>query len=153
MPANAYDAFVSSDFTYADLGYVDLNASYNELPSEHHDGKELYKLEETPEQRFYYARIVTLVDPETWLPVRREFFDPGTHLWKIETFDEVHTIDGVPTALHLRMEDVQAKSNSEITVSDVRFDIDVPDTLFDPSELREVASNPIFTDTATAGKR
>jgi hypothetical protein len=153
VPGGVYEPFVGSDFTCADVGFVDLNASFRQLPSQHRDKRELYALEEIPPAHYYYARIVSLVDPATWLPVRREFYDPGNHLWKVETFDDVHAIDGVPTPLHVRMEDLQARSNTELKVSGVRFDVRLPDSLFQQAELKDVASNPVWVDTATAGTR
>jgi hypothetical protein len=141
VPAGRYEAFVHSDFTYADLGFVDARATYRLLPPAKRDGATLYILQETPRDRWQYARIVDHVAPDTWLPVRREFYDPSNTLWKIEELDDVTTIDGVPTATRIRMQDVQQGGSSEIAITGVRYDVDVPDALFDPQHLPDAVSS------------
>jgi Outer membrane lipoprotein-sorting protein len=64
-------------------------------------------------------------------------------LWKTETFEEA-SIDGVPTPIRIQMKDLQGKSSTEIQMSNVRYDIDVPDALFDPVKLPTAASSPAW---------
>ena len=40
---------------------------------------------------------------------------------------------------------MQEKTSSTITVSDVHYDVDLPDALFEPAGLREAAKSPIWT--------
>jgi outer membrane lipoprotein-sorting protein len=141
VPAARYEAFVHSDFTYADLGFVSMRETYKLLPAEKVDGATRYVLQETPRDRWQYARIVDHVAPDTWLPLRREFYDPSNTLWKVEELADVTAVDGVPTPTRVRMQDVQQGGSSEIHVSAVRYDVDVPDTLFEPEHLPDAATS------------
>jgi uncharacterized protein len=144
MPVARYQAFLGSDFTYADLGFVSRGATYELLGTEQRGGAEVYRVQEVPAERWYYARVVTSVASDTWLPVVREFYDPSNTRWKVEHFEDVKTVDGVPTPHRIRMEDVRAGGSSEIAVSDLHYDADLPDTLFDPQQLKNAASHTLW---------
>jgi Outer membrane lipoprotein-sorting protein len=134
-PVEGHQAFLSSDFTYADLGMVDLHSSFKLLGEEQKNGVRAYKIEEVPRSNWYYSRIVDWVDASSSFPLERDFYDPSNTLWKVETFEQVTAIDGVPTVLKRRMEDRQAGGNTVIDTSEVRYGADVPDSLFDSSRL------------------
>jgi hypothetical protein len=108
-----------------------------------------YKVQETPSQPWDYSRIVTWVAADSSLPLQRDYYAPSNRLWRIERFEEIKRIDGVPTPLWISMEDLQAGSSSKIEVSDVRYDVDVPDTLFDPGRLAEAAASPVWQATGS----
>ena len=42
------------------------------------------------------------------------------------------------------MKDVQAQTSTELTVSEVRYDVDVPDALFDPQQMGQLADSPLW---------
>jgi len=47
--------------------------------------------------------------------------------------------------VRMQMKDLQGKSNTELRVSDVRYDVEVPDALFDPVlKLSTAASSPVW---------
>jgi Outer membrane lipoprotein-sorting protein len=135
IPVEGHQAFLSSDFTYADLGMVDLHSSFKLLGEEQKNGVRAYKIEEVPRSNWYYSRIVDWVDASSSFPLERDFYDPSNTLWKVETFEQVTAVDGVPTVLKRRMEDRQAGGNTVIDTSEVRYGADVPDSLFDSSKL------------------
>ena len=57
---DAYEHFLGTDFTYADLGFVRLHPHYRLLGEEDHGGKKTYKIEESvPKERAYYSRVIT----------------------------------------------------------------------------------------------
>jgi outer membrane lipoprotein-sorting protein len=141
---DAYEHFLGTDFTYADLGFVRLHPQYRLLDEEDHGGKKTYKIEESvPKERAYYSRVITWVSKDSMLPVQRDYYDVAGTLWKTELFEE-ETIDGVPTPIRMQMKDLQGKSNTELQVRDVRYDVDVPDALFDPVKLSTAASSPVW---------
>jgi outer membrane lipoprotein-sorting protein len=146
------EAFLHSDFSYGDLGLVSTGATYELIGRGSRLGVLAYQIEERPAAPWYYSRIWTWVDAETWLPIKREFYAPGGNLWKVETFSHVQRIDGHPTPLRFRMEDVQASTFTEITVSDVRYGVSLTDDLFDPSQLSRAIAAPVFDATARASQ-
>jgi outer membrane lipoprotein-sorting protein len=70
------------------------------------------------------------------------------NLWKTELFEE-EKIDGVPTPIRIQMRDLQGKSRTELHLSDVRYDVDIPDALLDPRQLPTAASSPIWQRSTT----
>jgi outer membrane lipoprotein-sorting protein len=144
-PADAHQYFFDTDFTYADLGFVNLDGKYALLGQESLGGVSTYKIEETvPFWRAYYSRIVTWVATDSMLPLQREFYDFEGELWKTERFDQVETIDHVPTPLHISMQDVQGNSTTELRFEQVQYDIDIPDAIFDPYSLSRAADVPLW---------
>jgi len=154
-PVDAYEHYLGSDFTFADLGFVRLHPNYKLLGEEAHGGKQTYKIEETvPKERAYYSRVVTWVDKATLLPLQRDYYDPAGTLWKTETF-EVTTIDGVPTPIRIVMTDLQAKTSTVQQIDNVKYNVEIPDALFDPMKLPAAADSPLWQPSgapAAAGK-
>jgi hypothetical protein len=143
-PVDAYEHFLGTDFTYADLGFVHLHPQYRLVGEEDHHGKKTYKIEESsPKDRAYYSRVITWVAKNSMLPVQRDYYDVAGTLWKRKLFEE-DTIDGVPTPIRMQMQDVQNKSRTELRISAVRYDAQIPDAVFDPLKLSTVASAPLW---------
>jgi outer membrane lipoprotein-sorting protein len=108
-----------------------------------------YKIEEVPQDQGYYSRILTWVTADSLLPLQREYYDRAGQLWKTEVFEQVTVIDGVPTPLRIRMHDRQQGTTTELQMSKVRFDVDLPNTLFQPQQLREVITSPLWQPSRT----
>ena len=141
----AFSAFLNSDFTYADLGFTSLRSTYTVEGEDTVAGKRVFRIQAVPPERWYYTRIVTTVAADTFLPIERKFYDPANELWKVERFEGVSTINGVPTVLKTSMDDVQAKSVSTIAVTDLQYGATVPDALLEPDGLPLAATSPIWT--------
>jgi hypothetical protein len=131
IPVNADEHFLNTDFTYADLGFVSRRGTYRFLGEEKLAGIRAYKIEEVPHDQWYYSRIIT------WVAA-------GSMLWKTEVFENVTVIDGVPTPLVMRMQDRQAGTSTELRVSEVRYDVDIPDDFFTPERLPQAATSPLW---------
>jgi hypothetical protein len=147
LPIESFRAFLESDFTLVDLGFVNLRSSYKLLGEEKRGDVRAYKIQEipsAPQAKWYYSRIVTWLGADSSLPLERDFYDLASTLWKVETFEQVTDINGVPTPLRIRMQDKQEGGSTEIDVSEVRYDVDVPDSLFDPVRLRDAAASPVW---------
>ncbi len=146
---DAYEHFLQTDFTYADLGLVGRPGRYRLLGEEEHDGTPAYKIDEAPKERWYYSRVVTWVDTESLLPLERELYDRAGRLWKKILFDHVTPINGIPTPLRIRMVDVQQDGSTELLMSGVRYDAELPDELFDPDGLPQVIASPLWESFST----
>ncbi len=141
----ACSAFLNSDYTYSDLGFVSLRSKYSPVKQETVDGAKANVIEEVPPQSWYYARIVSSIAVDSSLPLDRKFYDPANRLWKDEKFQNVPVIDDVPTVMMTTMNDVQAKSSSALDVQDVKYDVDIPADLLAPAGLVKAASSPIWS--------
>jgi hypothetical protein len=153
VPVLRHEPFLDSDFSLADLGFIDTRRiesfSFVPTPGGEGDGR-LVGIQETPEDQAVYSRIVTWVDAERGVPQKREFYDRAGRLWKVERFEDVRALDGVATPMRLVMEDVQTGGRTEIRVTDVRRDVALPAELFDPQRLSAAARAEVWTGTAAA---
>jgi outer membrane lipoprotein-sorting protein len=146
-PMDVYEHFLGTDFTYADLGFVRLHPQYRLIGEEAHAGKQTYQIEESvPKERAYYSRIITWVDKDSMLPLQRDYYDSGGHLWKTELFT-IETIDGTPTPIRIQMTDLEGKSSTTLQISAVRYDTTIPDDVFDPLKLPGLATSPVWQAT------
>jgi len=144
IPRDGYEAFLGSDFTYFDLGFIRPQDKYTSLGSENRNGKEAWKIEEVPSSSWFYSKIVIWIDPATLLPIERDYYSPSGQLWKVETFDKVMTIDGQPVALRVTMQDKQTGGTSTINISNLKFGADVPDELFQRPGLARASAAPVW---------
>ncbi len=145
----AYSAFLNSDFTYSDLGFVNTRPSVSMQSEETRSGAaRAYLLRAVPKESWYYSKIETTVAADSYLPIERHYFDPAGALWKVERWDGVAVINGVPTALRATIDDVQYKSQSSLKVTDLQYGAQVPETLFQPDNLPEAVSSPVWSKLA-----
>ncbi len=145
VPADTNAHFLDTDFTYADLGYVRIHDRYRLLGEADVKGAKAYKVEEKiPGDEWYYSRVVTYIADHNKMPVQRDCYDAAGALWKTETFDTITDIDGVPTVLHAVIKDVQAGTSTDLAISEVRYDVEVPDSVVDPQQLGELADHPLW---------
>jgi hypothetical protein len=141
----AYSAFLNSDYTYSDLGFISLKAKFSPVKPETVNGAKANVIEQVPPSSWYYSRIVSTVAADSSLPLDRKFYDPSNRLWKDETFGSTAVIDGVPTVMKTTMSDVQAKSSSTLDVQDVKYNVDIPADLLTPGGLVKAAASPIWS--------
>jgi hypothetical protein len=141
----AYSAFLNSDFTYADLGFVSTGATYTLLGEGSENGDKVYKIQGVPKENWYYARWVTSVDADSGRPVLREIYDSANQLWKRQRWGEETTVDGVTIPGTVSMEDLQAKSRTDIRLDGADYDVTLADSLFDPAHLPAAASARVWT--------
>ena len=151
VPVTEYERFLDTDFTYADLGFVSYDGSYELLGEEERAGEAAYKLAFTPTNPWFYSRVVTWVSKGTHLPLERDYYDVRGQLWKRETFEQVTVISGIPTPLRIEMKDVQNEMKSVFAVSEVRFDPEIPEDLFSPAMLPKAADSSFWKQLETAG--
>jgi outer membrane lipoprotein-sorting protein len=141
----AFSAFLNSDFTYSDLGFTALHSTYSLLGEEDTPSGHAYRIEAVPPQRWYYSRIVSRVAADSFLPIEREFYDPANQLWKVERFQGVSIVNGLPTVLTVTMDDVQAKSRTTITVTDLQYGARIPEALLQPDGLPGAGKAALWT--------
>ncbi len=137
--------FLGTDFTYADLGFINLHEHYKLLGTEEHNGVRAYKVEEkAPQEPLYFSKVITWISTKSQLPIERDYYDPAGERIKTERFKDVTVVDGVPTALRIVMKD---EGQGFITVLDIRevdYEGDLPDELFKPENLSHIASHGIW---------
>jgi hypothetical protein len=86
-----------------------------------------------------WTRIVTYMRAQDWVPIRAEYYD-GATLTRTMRFSNIETIDGrpVPTRMELIPHD-QPGERTVMTYENLRFDVDISDSLFTHRGLRREA--------------
>ncbi len=144
-PSEALASFADTELTYADLG---LAAPGDEkltlLGADTLNGIDVVKLQATPADRARVARVVTWLIAASGQPLKREIFDAADRAWKVETYEDVAPIHGVPTAQRLRIEDVQTGFGTEYRATRIAYDVALPDDLFDPARLSQAADAALW---------
>ena len=147
-PMAAYEPFFGTDFTYEDLGFVRFGGQEKLDGLETHDGTKAYKLEEPLANNPYYSKVITWVAVDTGLPIERDLDDVDGKLFLSERFEDVKTVDKVPTIMKIVSRNVQSGGSSEIDVTSVKYDKQAPAGMFDPKHLSN-AANDAFWKTVT----
>jgi hypothetical protein len=144
VPRDGYEAFLGSDFTYFDVGFVRRQDKYTYLGEQDRNGRKAWRIQQVPQSSWFYSQIVSWVDQQTLLPIERDFYSPAGDLWKVQTFDNVVTIDGQPAALRIVMDDQHTSGKSVMAVSKLRFGVELPDSIFERRGLATAAQAPIW---------
>ena len=130
-----YKSLQITDFTYADIGFLDIRGSHKMLEEEITPGGKAYKLETVPEIAWCYSRVITWISQDNFLPLQRDLYDFAGKLWRRQFFENVTVINNIPTPLRIRMVDLQSKSSTEYNVGEVCYGASIPEAIFEPDAL------------------
>ncbi len=140
---SAYESCFGTNFTFADLGFVDINRDYEFMGEEEHSGVRAFKVQEIPgADRYLYKQIVTWIGVKSLLPIEGDFYD-SAGLWKTLLFQDVAVLDGVTTPMRVEMKEIDGSSTT-INVVTLDNNVDIPDEVFDPANLYKFGSNPVW---------
>lgn len=128
-------SFVGSDFLYEDVSGRDVDEDKHRLVEVTAD---YYVLESTPLEpaTVEFARYRSYIHKDSFVPVQVEFFDSQGTQYRVGKALAVETISGHPTITRSSMENLQTGSITEVTFSDVQYDLGLPDELFTERYLR-----------------
>lgn len=130
--------FMGTDFTYADLEFRDArNSNLKRLDDSTAGGRKTFvvqadaKSEDDP-----YGRTVLWVDQKLYIALKIEFYDHGGELLKVLDVTKLKKrSNGKIYAAQMRMKNLQAGSQTELKVEDIREAEKLPERLFDHSQL------------------
>lgn len=130
--------FLGSDFYVSDMVRPELDAfSYRFVGDEKLADRRARLVEAVPKnpEGELYGKTISAIDPTDLLVLRVQFFDPKGTLVKVWTLEKVEKIDGMWTPLVQRMESVQEKHESRLTLTDVKYNADLPAGIFERTYL------------------
>ena len=126
------DYFMGSDFTYDDLG--DRHPSddnHTILREEVIDGTEIIVIESVPkDEEYMYSRTVTWVIKDSWIGLKKEFYDEDDELLKILTVEGQKSFGDVIILTKVKMNNVQRNQFTIMEFSDVQIDTGIPNNKF-----------------------
>lgn len=126
------DYFMGSDFTYDDLGERHPDEDTHKLLREETvDGKPCFVVESTPKAKGHmYSKTITWVLKDTYIGLKREFYDPNAKLLKTLTIKNYKKISGVWVILDTEMKNVQKNHSTTISLANVKINQGVPASKF-----------------------
>ena len=131
-------SFVGSDFTYEDVSGRDpTDETHTLLREEALGDRSCYVLESRPVAGADYAKRVSWIDRERWIPLKEEYFDSRERMVRVFTADTVEEIGKHWTVTHRTMKNLQAGQRTEVTFQNVVYDQGLADNLFTERTLRE----------------
>jgi hypothetical protein len=142
----AYDSLFGTEFTISDIGLIPVPAECELVEVTTYAGVKAYKVQEKVSGGGYYSRIITWISTDSFLPLRRDYYDTAGRLWKTTFFQEVTAINKIPMPLLIQMKDLQSGYTTDLDISNVVLDATVPDEFFDPTQLSKVADFPLWKD-------
>ncbi len=130
--------FLGSDFYVSDMVRPELDGYLYRFVGEEKIGDRSATLVEAvpkdPEDELY-AKTISAIDPTDLLVLRVQFFDEKGKPLKVWTLEKVEKIGGVWTPLVQRMDGLQEKHESRLTLTEVRYNVDLPRDIFNRRHL------------------
>jgi len=131
--------FLESDFYVSDLVEPQLDAyTYQFVGEEELLGRKTKLVEAVPKNTAneIYGKTVIAIDPTDLLILKRSFYDIKGNLLKVWTINKVEKVDGVWTMRDQTMTTVPAKTTSRLETPEIKYDVDLKDSVFTPEHLR-----------------
>lgn len=139
-PIMDYDSFFGTDFTYSDIGIIDISGTHRIIDTEDYKDTKAYVVETIPQKQWYYSRIVSYISAENFLPIHRDYYDGADRLWKTQLFEEITVINNIPTPIRIQMIDLQEKTSTEYYIKELYWGQSVADKYFDFKLLPQAAN-------------
>lgn len=114
------------DYTYAMAGEMEIL------------GRRCKTVIATPKQPkdAVYGKSILAIDPNDLLILGRQFFDHKGELVKVWKVEKVERIDGIWTLLEQQMKDLKQNTSAKLEVTEVRYNVELPDSMFLPKYLQ-----------------
>jgi len=126
-------SFLGSEFYVSDLIMPDLNAfTFSITGEEEVAGRKCKLVESVPKNPADepYSKVVMAVDPADALILRTQFYDPKGKLLKVWTIEKLEKVQGYWTPLLHSVANVQDNTRSKLEITEVKYDVDIPNEVF-----------------------
>lgn len=139
---------ISSSMYGMDFSYEDFQWLYNMLATENHEqrpdvtfnGETMYVLAVVPADAASskYEEVVSYFEKKSCVIRKVEFYEQGQSLRKILSADPeaVKLVNNILVPHAFLMRDLKKDSETELTVTEVQVDPSIPDSIFDPMQLK-----------------
>ncbi|HKK21735.1 MAG TPA: outer membrane lipoprotein-sorting protein [candidate division Zixibacteria bacterium] len=131
-------SFVGSDFTYEDVSgrrWTEDNHTYK--GEQDLNGTAVYVIESVPKEPYKgFARKVSYIDKDNFLPLKEEYYDSKNNLERIFTAEKVDTVDGIPTVTIRKMDNVQKKSFTTVDFTSIKYNVGIEADVFSERYLK-----------------
>jgi outer membrane lipoprotein-sorting protein len=131
-------SFVGSDFTYEDVsGWHWTEDNHKLLREDQLGDRDVYVIESIPkEDDGQFARKVSYIDKENYLPLKEEYYDKKGELERIFTAEEVKDVEGIMTATLRKMENVKKNQYTTVEFTNIDYNTGIEEDIFTERYLK-----------------
>ena len=136
--------FMSSDFTYYDIGKPKLNDwKYKRLKDEIVNGHDSFQVECLPatpkiKEETGYGKIIRWIRKDIFVTIKSVYFDSAMRKWKVLEVPQIKDIAGVWFQTDMIMKDIQNNHTSEMKFSNIKVNVNLPENFFTQRYLQRV---------------
>jgi outer membrane lipoprotein-sorting protein len=134
-------SFVGSDFTYEDISGRNLSAdTHTLLREEKLGGADCYVIQSVPKTFAEYTKKIAWIDKATFLPLKEEYYDAQNEVARVFTADKIENISAggkiYPTVTKRTIRNVKSGHRTEVTFTNVSYNVGIEDGLFTEHSLQ-----------------
>lgn len=134
-PGDKRTSFVGSDFVYEDVSGRALWEDTHELVKETDTNYIIKNVPKKPGDVDFSEYTVT-IDKTSFLPIKAEYLDKNGNIYRRVEALKIETVQGYPTVIKSRVDDLNRGTHTVNTFSDVEYDIGLKEQLFSERFLR-----------------
>jgi len=125
-------SFVGSDFTYEDVSGRHWNEDNHTLTGESDmNGRKVWVIESVPKNEYKgFARKVSYIDQEHYLPLKEEYYNDKGKLVRVFTAETIADVDGITTMTVRKIEDMKKKSHTIVDFSSIKYNVGITEDIF-----------------------
>lgn len=140
-------SIMGTDFSYEDferLHGVLTDIRAEQMPDSTLDGRPVHVLESYPDNESGYTRITSYIDTESCIAIRTDLFEGKDVLRKQMTVapDKLQQQGEIWFPSELLMKDFRDKTETRLTVTNLKLGADLPADLFDETRLKQAEIPP-----------
>ncbi|MGV7222194.1 MAG: outer membrane lipoprotein-sorting protein [Nitrospinales bacterium] len=128
-------SFVGSHFFYEDVSGRNPEEDTHELVEE---TKSYYVLKSVPKEKdkVEFSSYKNWIHKTTFIPVKTQFYDKSDKPYRTYEALKVETVNDFPTVTQSRMSDSRIGGQTTMSYSDVKYNIELPESIFTERYLR-----------------
>jgi len=133
-------SFAGGVFTYEDVsGRRAADDEHELIGEEKFNGRDAYVVKNVPKDagQVEFAYYIARIDKETFMPLKGEYYNAGGKLYRTIEVLETAVVDGFPTAMKARAENLEKGLTTTVEFSGVRYNIGLDESVFQERYLRK----------------
>jgi outer membrane lipoprotein-sorting protein len=135
--SDKHSSFVGSDFSYEDVsGRATLEDTHELVKEDKVDGRDVYVIKSTPKEDAAFAYVLSYINKDNHLPVKREYFNSKEDMYKLFEAVEIKSIEDIPTITKRKMTDIKKTHYSMVEFTSIKYNIGIEDKIFSERFLK-----------------
>ena len=134
-PGDKRTSFVGSDFLYEDVSGRGIDEDAHNLIE---TNATQYVVQNVPKDKgsVEFSSYTVWIDKQTFMPVKAEYLDKSGKVYRRITSNKIEDVQGHPTALEQKVEDLSRGTSTVISFNKVKYDIGLKKRIFSERFLR-----------------